>query len=135
MPGSQGMVRFMPVFHREEPGGTGSGQAEIADFFKALFRRDFAMLTSNGRRALAAVLESLALEPTDEICILTTFGFPNVSSCVTSTVFNYCKPARVMSPATRGVIVIHEFGVPFKDMTALSDECMRRGIPLIEDCR
>ena len=64
---------------------------------------------------------------------MTTFDKPNVSSCVTSTVFNHCKPSRVSSANTRAVLVIHEFGVPYPQIAALREFCDSRSIPLIED--
>ena len=39
-----------------------------------------------------------------------------------------------MSTATKAAFVIHEFGVPYKEMELIANECRSRGIPLIEDC-
>ena len=91
-------------------------------------------LTSSGRKAIALILEECSLKPTDEALVVTTFNKPNVSSCVTSTIFNYCKPSRVLSNSTRAVLVIHEFGVPHPQITELRSLCDDRQIPLIEDC-
>jgi perosamine synthetase len=91
-------------------------------------------LTSSGRKAIALILEEYSLKPTDEVLVVTTFNKPNVSSCVTSTIFNYCKPSRVLSNSTRAVLVIHEFGVPHPQITELRSLCDDRQIPLIEDC-
>ena len=95
--------------------------------------RDYA-ITSSGRKAIALVLEECKLKPADEVLIATTFDKPNVSSCVTSTVFNYCKPSRVLSDNTHAVLVIHEFGVPHPHIGKLRSLCDERQIPLIEDC-
>lgn len=95
--------------------------------------RDYA-ITSSGRKAIALILEECSLKPTDEVLIVTTFNKPNVSSCVTSTVFNYCKPSRVLSDSTRAILVIHEFGVPHPHISELRSLCDERQIPLIEDC-
>lgn len=92
------------------------------------------VVTSSGRKALAMILELCGLGPRDEVWIVTTFDKPNVSSCVTSTVFNYCKPSRVLSDATRAVLVIHEFGMPHPRLGDLRRLSTDRGIPLIEDC-
>jgi hypothetical protein len=91
-------------------------------------------LTSSGRKAIALILEECRLMPTDEVLVVTTFNKPNVSSCVTSTIFNYCKPSRILSNSTRAVLVIHEFGVPHPQITELRALCDDRQIPLIEDC-
>ena len=127
------LVSLLPVDHPCALPAARASQQDAAQFFGKHFGRD-AVLTLNGRAAIGAILDSLDLKRSDEICVLTTFDFPNVSSCVTSTVFNYCKPSRVMSPATRAVLVIHEFGVPYKDMAGLIRECRSLEIPLIEDC-
>jgi DegT/DnrJ/EryC1/StrS aminotransferase family len=95
--------------------------------------REYA-LTSSGRKAIALILEECSLKPSDEVLVTTTFNKPNVSSCVTSTIFNYCKPSRVLSNSTRAVLVIHEFGVPYLQITELRSLCDAREIPLIEDC-
>jgi hypothetical protein len=92
------------------------------------------VLTSSGRKALALAFEECSLRLSDEVFIVTTFNKPNVSSCVTSTVFNYCKPSRVLSDNTRAILVIHEFGVPHPQIAEFRSLCDDRQIPLIEDC-
>lgn len=91
-------------------------------------------ITSSGRKGIDLILRQCEVTPADEVWIVTTFDKPNVSSCVTSTVFNRCKPSRVSSANTRAVYVIHEFGVPHPQVATLRAFCDRRGIPLIEDC-
>ena len=69
--------------------------------------RDY-VITSSGRKAIDLILDECGLKLSDEVLIATTFNKPNVSSCVTSTIFNHCKPSRVLSDSTRAVLVIHE---------------------------
>ncbi len=107
---------------------------DLLQFYKKHFNREFGVVTPNGRSAISLALSSLNLERSDEVYVKTTFDYPNVSSCVTSTIFNYCKPSRVFTSATKAVIVIHEFGVPYKHTQLLADKCRAIGIPLIEDC-
>jgi hypothetical protein len=95
--------------------------------------RDYAP-TSSGRKGIGLILEECSLSPSDEVLIVTSFNKPNVSSCVTSTIFNYCKPSRVLSDNTRAVLVIHEFGVPHPHIAKFRSLCDDRKIPLIEDC-
>jgi dTDP-4-amino-4,6-dideoxygalactose transaminase len=97
-------------------------------------RKAHGLIVSTGREAISIVLASLRLRRDDEVWIVTTFDLPNVSSCVTSTVFNTCKPSRVLSERTRAILVIHEFGVAHPDTPLLADLARRRSIPLIEDC-
>lgn len=84
--------------------------------------------------AISLLLGSLDLKKDDEIYITTTFEKPNVSSCVTSAIFNFCKPSRVFSGKTRAIFVIHEFGVPHRKMGELIVLSKKKRIPLIEDC-
>lgn len=127
-------IYFLPFYHRTDESPPVKEKTDVAPFFKNHFMRDFALVTPDGRTAISIVLQSLGLKREDEVCIVTTFDYPNVSSCVTSTVFNFCKPSRVMSAATKAVIVIHEFGVPYARMKELLQECRDKNIPLIEDC-
>lgn len=88
----------------------------------------------NGRIALDLLFTSMHLHRQDEVWILSTFDLPNISSCVTSTVFNHCKPSRVYSEKTKAILIIHEFGIPHPDLLNLSKFAKEKGIPLIEDC-
>lgn len=88
----------------------------------------------NGRAAMAAVFQAIGLAQEDEVLIANSFGGTYVSSCVTCTVFNICKPSRVLTDATRAIFVIHEYGVPHPDMAALLATARQRDIPLVEDC-
>jgi hypothetical protein len=91
-------------------------------------------LTLNGRSAIAAILGQLGVCREDEVWITTSHELPNVSSCVTCTIFNVCKPSRVLTSQTRAIFAIHEFGVPHPKMPDLRRVAADRGIPLIEDC-
>ena len=93
-----------------------------------------AMPTHNGRAAMNAVFSHLDLRREDEVFVTTTFDYPNVSSCVTCTIFNHCKPSRVLTDRTKLIFVIHEFGVPHPGTPDFKQEALRRGIPFVEDC-
>lgn len=128
-------VRFMPYLYERRAGRSRGGRSSppAEEFFAARFGRP-AVMTPDGRTAIALILRELKLCPADEIYITTTFEKPNVSSCVTSTIFNVCKPSRVISARTKGIFVIHEFGVPHPRIACLRADARRRRIPLIEDC-
>ena len=93
-----------------------------------------ALVTPDGRTALSLVLEALRLGPADEVYVTSTFGTHYVSSCVTSTIFNYCRPSKVWTEATRAALVIHEFGVPHPQLLPLKERSREARIPLIENC-
>lgn len=91
-------------------------------------------VTLSGRHSLEIIFEQLCLSLDDEIYVTTTFNSSYVSGCVSSTIFKYCKPSRVLSEKTKAIIVIHEFGVPYHSIKQLIDLAHSRGIPIIEDC-
>lgn len=125
-------VSFLPKDHAPPP------LAPPTDAFPAAVAESLGQqavtVTASGREAMHALFRHLGLRAEHEVYVTTTFGYPNVSACVTSTIFNYCKPSRVLSSATRALFVIHEFGMPHADTPWLRQEATRRGIPLIEDC-
>lgn len=88
----------------------------------------------SGRAALDAVLAELALAPGDEVLITNASGQTYVSACVTCTVFNHCRPSRVLTDRTRAILAIHEYGYPHPELPALVALARARGIALIEDC-
>ena len=92
------------------------------------------LFTPSGRAALDATLRTLALDPHDDVLITNSSGQTYVSSCVTCTVFNHCRPTRVLTDRTRAIVVIHEYGYPHPELAALLESARNRGIPLIEDC-
>lgn len=127
-------VAFLPMDHAPPPpDAVLAGEKFVAGLVEELGQIK-ATVTASGRAALAAVFRHIRLRPEHEVFITTTFGYANVSSCVTCTVFNFCKPSRVLGARTQAILVIHEFGVPHPETPALRQEATRRGIPLIEDC-
>ena len=127
------MVKFFPFHHSEIKIPTGNSDG--LKILKQRFQKQSGEYFINGGTALDWLVgEKLNLKRKDEIWIVTTFDFPNVSSCVTSTIFNHCKPSRVLTENTKAILVIHEFGVPHSDIQELKAISDDRNIPLIEDC-
>jgi hypothetical protein len=89
--------------------------------------------TDSGKGAIRAIAEVHSLKREDEVCIVSTSNSPFVSSCVTCTLFNYCKVSRVLTDKTRLIFVIHEFGFPCEQLESMLEEARHRGIPLVED--
>lgn len=127
-------VSMLPVDHAPTRPSTAVSIPAFVSAVARQLKHDEAILTPGGRAAMSALFQHLQLCRRDEIYITTTFDYPNVSSCVTCTVFNFCKPSRVLSENTRAIFVIHEFGVPHPHTAELRIEASRRRIPLIEDC-
>ncbi len=91
--------------------------------------RDF-HYTSNGRSALNLSLATLKLHHEDVVTILTTSGNKYISSCVTDEINQFCRWSRKMENRTKAIVVNHEFGYPFENVS----ELMKYGVPVIEDC-
>jgi dTDP-4-amino-4,6-dideoxygalactose transaminase len=98
------------------------------------FNKPHAYLLENGRKAMTQLFQHLKLNPGNEVFITTTFDYPNVSSCVTCNVFNFCKPSRVLTEHTKAIFIIHEFGVPHPKTFELINLGKEKNIPVIEDC-
>lgn len=100
---------------------------------KRFFAKSFKVIP-RGRGGITAILEHLRLKQDDEVCISTSSDSPFVSSCVTSTIFNYCKPSRVVTDKTKLMFIIHEFGVPDPKTKAIVELAREKDIPVVEDC-
>ena len=88
---------------------------------------------SSGKEIIHHLMNKLGLTRKDEVYISTSSDSTFVSSCVTSTIFNYCKPSRVITENTKALFAIHEFGYPNKEIEALVEISKEKNIPLIED--
>jgi hypothetical protein len=82
------------------------------------------------RYAITAALEDLQLRKEDVVTILTTSGNYYVSGCVTRAIEMVCKWNREVTKDTKAILVIHEFGYPYKGLSELK----KYGLPIIEDC-
>ncbi len=113
--------------HKPGPGGNAKAATERMFGFSAI-------ITPNGKRALDLLLRHLKVEPTDEVFITSTFGTRYVSSCITCTIFNHCKPSKTLTSHTKLILIIHEFGVPHPQLDQMRAEANRQGISMLEDC-
>lgn len=125
------MIRVLPQDQLAAGGGLDPVDGPVAD---PLDWAPSPVFTQSGRSALGAILDSLDLEPSDDVMIANSSGQTYVSACVTCTVFNHCRPSRVLDDRTRAILVIHEYGFPHPRLGELVDAAGARGIPLIEDC-
>ena len=98
------------------------------EYFNSRFGRDNWVLTLNGREAIHWALVLLDAKPTDQISILTPSQNLYISSCVTSTIEQFCFWNRERTGDI--FFVNHEFGYLFEDIKELK----KGNTPLIEDC-
>lgn len=87
-------------------------------------------LHRKARYAITAALEDLQLQKDDVVTILTTSGNFYVSGCVTKAIEQVCRWNREVCDDTKAILVIHEFGYPYKGLSELK----KYGLPIIEDC-
>jgi hypothetical protein len=88
----------------------------------------------SGRECIKYLCEMLGLGRQNEIWITTTSETAFVSSCVTSSAFNFSAVSRFFSERTKLIIVIHEFGFPHPGIIDIAKFAKARGIPMLEDC-
>lgn len=85
------------------------------------------------KAAIHCIMQYEGIQRKDEIYISTTTDSSFVSSCVTSTLFNYGSVTRILSKNTKVIFVIHEFGFPNENIIDLASIAKERNILLIED--
>lgn len=103
---------------------------KIDDYFNDRFSGREYVYTENGRRAIYLALQSLNLQKTDVVTIITTSNNFYISGCVTAEIEKFCLWSREMLPNTKAIFVNHEFGFPYQHIEKLK----RYGLPIIEDC-
>ena len=88
----------------------------------------------SGKEAISVLLNKLKLVAEDEVYINSTFDTQYVSSCVTSTIFNFCKPSKIITDKTKLFCIIHDFGFPNEKTFELIEKSKKLSIPVVEDC-
>jgi len=88
------------------------------------------ILTQNGREAIHFALKDLALNPDDEVWIITTSKGPYVSGCITQEISRFCRWSMEKTSKTKAIFMVHDFGFPCE----LPPEAKALGVPIIEDC-
>lgn len=87
----------------------------------------------SGKSIIHYLAKKFKLKRSDEVFISTTTNSSFVSTCVTATLFNYCKLSRILTSNTKLIYVIHEFGFPNKQIKELIKLSNDRNIPIVED--
>lgn len=130
-------AKLLPVNHCDFSDAEVISDCQLLQFENKVarfFGKANASYTGSGREAISLVLNKLNLTLDNEVFITTSFSYKNVSSCVTSTVFNFCKPSRVITNQTKAIFIIHEFGVFHPDTLKLIQFGRDHNLPVIEDC-
>jgi hypothetical protein len=103
---------------------------DIEPYFTERFRDKNLIYTYNGREAINIALSDLNLKKDDIVTIFTTTGNFYISGCVTREIEKFCRWSRKIEPATRVILVNHEFGYHYGEIASLK----KTGLPIIEDC-
>ena len=101
----------------------------FTNYIAQRFKKNF-LLTSNGKNALRIALKSLNVRSDSTVTILTTSGNTYVSKCVTDVIEEFCQWNRALTTDSSVILVIHEFGFPYKNLLDLK----KYNLPIIEDC-
>ena len=83
---------------------------------------------------IAHLIKHLNIKKTDNVAIYKTFENNFISRCITDTILLQCEFTRAIDKNTKAVMVIHEFGYPYKEVPKLKNMCKAQNIPLIENC-
>ena len=97
----------------------------------ALHTDKYISLYKKARNAISAAITDLGLQRDDVVTILTTSGNYYVSGCVTKAIETKCQWNREVTSNTKAILVIHEFGYPYKGLKLLKEKYK---LPIIEDC-
>lgn len=98
-----------------------------------LFPNKDYLFFESGKKAIHYIISILGLQREDEVYIDTTSNSSFVTTCVSATIFNYCKISRVLTEKTKLIWVIHEFGFPNKRLEGLLEYSKTNDIPTVED--
>jgi len=127
-------IRILPHYHLKQKPHQLRCITPSRDYTPELFFKRNFLVVPSGRWGISAILKKLRLKTEDEVYISTSSGSPYVTSCVTCTIFNHCKPSRVLSNITKVIFIIHEFGIPDPETVHLLNSAKSKGIVVIEDC-
>lgn len=127
------MIYLMPYNQMKE------NKSSLSDFKKEeisleeIIPHSDYLFFEEGKRAINYIMSELGLTRDDEVAILTTTDSSFVSSCVTWNIFNFSKVSRVITPSTKLIYVIHEFGFPYIKIAKVAEYAKNNNIPLVED--
>ena len=138
---SKALFRYASLDPATPPAMTARLEKEFRDYIGT----DYALAVTSGSGALEVAMAAAGIGPGDEV-IVTAWSW---IACVTSIVRVGARPvlaeiddslnldpaeiARLVTPKTRAVLVIHYQGAP-ADMLRIQHEAHRRGLFVIEDC-
>ncbi len=103
--------------------------SDLDSYFTRKFPYHRLLYTERGRSGIPEILRALKLQKEAVVTILTTTNNFYISSCVTREIETICRWSRSITKETKAILVNHEFGYCYEDLTALK----QYGLPIIED--
>jgi hypothetical protein len=126
-------LRLTPFENHDMPIYKGNSNQQGLKLIEDHFGKDFTILP-RAIYAMKAVLQHIGISDGDNVAVYKTFDNDYITRCVTAPIEHFGSVSRAINNQTKAVVVIHEFGHPYKDLITLKKECEKRDIPLIEDC-
>jgi len=127
------MIKIMPLEHIQENNINTKLNSSKNSSLDDILQADY-LFTNSGKEAIHIIIKNEQLVREDEVFITTTTDTSFVSTCVSATIFNYCKISRVLTEKTKLIYVIHNFGFSHPDLIKLRKIANDRNIVLVEDC-
>lgn len=127
-------IRLVPFQGSHIVGYAQDASKEAHETVKQFFGETFTILP-RATTCLKIALLDIGVSKDDSVAVYQTFGGKKVrNQNVKEVVESQAKLVTKIDATTKVVIVIHEFGFPYKDIKKLKKECEDKSIPLIEDC-
>lgn len=119
-------------FRTEDVSGNNflSDDDSIDNYFAERFKEKKYVYTEDGRSGIDFAIKHYKLSENDVVTILTTTSNFYIAKCVTDKISETCRWSREIEPETKLILVNHEFGFPYPNLTALK----KYGVPIVEDC-
>lgn len=103
------------------------------DALSNIFGKKFTILP-RAIYSIDVLIKYLNIKKDQNIAVYKTFNNDYISRCVSETISSHCKIERKITSSTKVVMVIHEFGYPYKGTIELRERCRKINIPFVENC-
>lgn len=126
-------VRLTPFTSQDIPIYHGPSDTADLDVVKQFFGPKITFMP-RAISAIRALLIHLNISPDENVAVFKTFGTDYLTRCVSDPIKSVCQLSDSINPKTKAAFVVHEFGYPYTKIQKLKEQCVKLGIPLIEDC-
>lgn len=103
------------------------------DVLSSIFGDKFTILP-RAIYCIDVLIKYLNIKKDQNVAVYKTFDNDYISRCVSEVISSHCKVERKITGSTKSVMVIHEFGYPYKRTIELRERCKKMNIPFVENC-